>query len=146
MKRILALTVVILLLSGLCLADSLDYSDISFDGATDDELFAMRFRIEQLLIDRGYSDADIIECGVYTVGEDIKPGIALFYSIEDYYTEIYLYEDMEHRKKDDRILWHSLRSDREGPYRLLMSNGNILVIHKHYGICKFQEEPKSWAP
>lgn len=78
MKRLALFMVLVFGLSGVSLAENLDFSNMSTD-----ELLEMRENIDSEIGSRVYDDVSIIYPGTYIVGRDLKAGSYLLTYMQD---------------------------------------------------------------
>lgn len=78
MKKVIALTIMLVLLGSIAMAEIPDISSL-----TDDELFEMQLTLNREIVDRGLEKTTLLKQGTYVGGKDIPVGTYYLESSDD---------------------------------------------------------------
>ena len=152
MKRLVAVTVVLLMLCGVAFASVVDFASMSTD-----DLILLRQQISDEIKKRTNDDNDVLPRGAYVVGKYIRAGGYIFHMLPDVYGSILIIESeeryrtiVEEMSKNETnyltsmegIAFETFLSYGEQTY-LSLKDGQVLVT---YGAGILSSHKPSWAP
>lgn len=151
MKRLVAVTVVLLMLCGVAFASGVDIASMSTD-----DLILLRQQISDEIKKRTNDDDNMLPKGVYVVGKDIKAGAYILTMLPDEYGTVFIIDteeryleivakmnsnDTSDESREGRV-FEAYVSTGEQTY-LSLKEGQVLITQ---GTGTLSDNKPSWAP
>ena len=151
MKRLVAVTVVLLMLCGVAFASVVDFASMSTD-----DLILLRQQISDEIKKRANDDNDVLPRGIYVVGKDIRAGGYILHMLPEEHGNILIIDSeeryqtiLEKQYKNETsdltmegLVFKTYLSFDEQTY-LSLKDGQVLITN---GSGILSSNKPSWAP